>query len=74
MDIPERLKQVPLFSNLSDKNLKRIGKLCKVRNFAVGEAIVHQGDDGVGLFVISSGKVKIVKKTSAGRSNSNYDC
>lgn len=66
MEHIETLKQVPLFSNLSDKNLKRVAKLCKRRTFAGDEAIVHQGDDGVGLFVITSGKVKIVKKTEEG--------
>jgi CRP/FNR family transcriptional regulator, cyclic AMP receptor protein len=65
--IVERLKAVPLFTNLSDKNLGRIAKLCKVREFGAGETIVHQGDEGVGLFVIDSGKVKIVKKTNEGR-------
>ena len=67
MNIVEPLRDVPLFSNLTDKNLKRVAKLCKVREYQPDEIIVHQGDEGVGLFVITAGKVKIVKKGADGK-------
>lgn len=67
MEIRSTLRQVPLFENLSDRNLKRVEKLCKTRSFEAGDAIVQQGDDGVGLFVITSGKVRVVKRTEEGK-------
>jgi len=67
LEVIESLKHVPLFANMSEKNLKRIAKACKVRKFDDGDAIVRQGDDGVGLFIITKGRVKVVKKTADGR-------
>ena len=67
MEVIESLRQVPLFSNMSEKNLKRVAKACKVRKFDAEDAIVRQGDDGVGLFIITKGRVKVVKQTAGGR-------
>ena len=67
MDTISVLKNVTLFSNLSDKNLKRVAKLCRDRAFEADQTIVHQDDDGIGLFVITEGEVKIVKTTDEGQ-------
>ncbi len=60
------LKSVTLFENLDNKYLKTIHKACTPREFAAGEALVEQGTAGVGLFIIVSGSVKVVKETGAG--------
>jgi CRP/FNR family cyclic AMP-dependent transcriptional regulator len=60
------LKNVDLFGNLSEKNLKHISGVCKKRSFKDGVKIVQQGDPGEGLFIITSGQVKIVKRTASG--------
>jgi CRP/FNR family transcriptional regulator, cyclic AMP receptor protein len=61
------LKNIPLFSNLTPKNLKRVANLCKIREFEEHDFIVRQGDDGVGLFIITSGMVQVRKTTDEGR-------
>jgi len=66
MNVREFLRKVHLFANLSEKNLKRVERLCKTRSYRAGEHIVSQGGWGEGLFVITSGKVRIVKKTNDG--------
>ncbi len=62
------LEKVELFSGLSQRNLARVAKLCTVRSYKAGEEIVRQGSPGLGLFIITSGKVKVVKETKDGRS------
>ena len=64
----EFLKNVELFADLSQKNLGRVAKLCTQRSYKAGERIVQQGSPGIGLFIITSGKVKIVKTTKEGKS------
>jgi len=66
MDTIESLRKVSLFSELSDRNLKLLAKSCKNRTFEEGEYLVKQNDDGIGLFIIVSGKVKITKTTGDG--------
>jgi CRP-like cAMP-binding protein len=66
MDTVESLRKVSLFAELNDRNLKLLAKSCTNRTFDKGEYLVKQNDDGIGLFVIISGKVKVTKKTGAG--------
>lgn len=66
MDIVESLRKVSLFSELKERNLKLLAKSCKMRTFEEGQHLVTQGDDGIGLFVIISGKVKVTKRTGDG--------
>ena len=66
MENDKLLKQVDLFSGLSDKYITELAKICTKRSFKKDEFLVEQGEQGVGLFVIASGKVKIVKKPSSG--------
>jgi len=62
----EFLRKVELFADLSQKNLGRVAKLCTQRSYKAGETIVKQGSPGIGLFIITSGRVKIVKHTKDG--------
>ncbi len=66
MDHTAILKNVSLFKNLSPQLLKGLGKSCTERRYRAGEVIVHQGNPGVGLFIIVSGKVRIEKTTEEG--------
>lgn len=67
MEPIDLLRKVTLFSDLSEKNLKRICKLCKSRTFEPEQPLVRQGDEGIGLFIIEQGKVRVVKKTGEGK-------
>jgi len=59
--------KVELFSALSPKYLKKVAGLCKPRTFKAGEYIVRQGDEGLGLFIITKGRVRVSKKISDGK-------
>jgi CRP/FNR family transcriptional regulator, cyclic AMP receptor protein len=66
MDRIALLKKVSLFSNLSEAHLSSIAEFCVERSFREGAIIIKQGNSGIGLYVICSGKVKIVKETAGG--------
>jgi CRP-like cAMP-binding protein len=42
--------------------------MCSERSFKKGDYLVRQGDEGVGMFIIVSGRVKVVKETQGGES------
>ena len=66
MDVADFLRKVSLFTNLADRNLKRLARVCTERTFDPGDYLVRQDDEGVGLFIITSGVVKVVKSTAGG--------
>ncbi len=51
----ESLRQVPLFADLSTREVKEIAKLFKRRQFAAGETVVQEGSGGAAFYVIESG-------------------
>lgn len=54
------LQQVPLFSGLSQRQLKRLSRLFKERRFQAGRAVVKQGEmSGIRFFVISEGEAVV---------------
>jgi CRP-like cAMP-binding protein len=65
-EIVDALKAVSLFGSLSQRFLNGIARACTERSFPADEVIVKQGNPGIGLFVIVSGKVKIVKTSEQG--------
>ena len=66
MDKTELLSKVGLFSGLSKEDLDRLAEFCVELHFKKGETLIKQGDRGVGLYMITAGQVKIVKKTAGG--------
>ena len=66
MDKAEVLSKVGLFSGLSKEDLNRLAEFCVELHFKKGETLIKQDDRGVGLYMITAGQVKIVKKTSGG--------
>jgi CRP/FNR family transcriptional regulator/CRP/FNR family cyclic AMP-dependent transcriptional regulator len=53
------LKQVSLFSGLSDEDLRELMAVTRRRTFRAGEVIFHRDDPGQILYIIKDGKVKI---------------
>jgi CRP/FNR family cyclic AMP-dependent transcriptional regulator len=61
MEQIEMLARVPLFVELGPRELKRLTKVVKERDYPAGEVILDEGDEAVGFFVVSSGRVQVVK-------------
>lgn len=58
----EVLKQMIPFKELSSSKLKQVISLSHHRNYIAGEMIFHQGDPGIGLYIIREGEVEIEYK------------
>ena len=58
-DLVSRLRRVPLFAKLSDRDLKRLCKNLSERTFPAGHEIAAEGREGVGFFLIEAGEVSI---------------
>jgi CRP/FNR family cyclic AMP-dependent transcriptional regulator len=67
MDREEILNKVPIFAGLNRRHLKRLSKLMVPRSFKTEEAIVHEKDQPAGFFVITSGKVEVVRGGAGGK-------
>jgi len=67
MDKEQALTKVGLFESLNPKYLKGISSICTERNFKPGEYLMKQGESGIGLFIILSGRVRIEKTDASGK-------
>ena len=56
---PATIERVPLFANLSLRDLKGIAALFKERRFAPGETITKEGAGGAAFYVIESGEAEV---------------
>ncbi len=54
------LRQVPVFGDLKQRELREIEKIVHRREYRPGEAIFQQGDPGLGMYIILKGQVQIV--------------
>lgn len=61
-NLNKSLKSIPIFKELSNKDLNLLKKIVHSRNFVTGEYIFYQGDPGIGLYIILEGEV-IVQRT-----------
>lgn len=59
----EALASVPLFSQVSRKDLTRLGRAVVERKYKKGETIVKEGEQAVAFFVITKGKVEAIAGT-----------
>ncbi len=67
----DTLAHVDLFASLDRKELRHIANSCQERKFPAGSVLMQQGDTGAGLFVITSGHVKVTQATDPDRAEEN---
>lgn len=53
------LKRVPLFADLTKREIQQVARLFKERRFAEGETIIKEGSGGAAFFVIETGEAKV---------------
>lgn len=63
----EYLGQVPLFAQLTRGQLRKLARHCIPRSYAEGTLIIEEGSVGLGLFLITAGRVEIFKGHGDGR-------
>jgi CRP/FNR family transcriptional regulator, cyclic AMP receptor protein len=60
----EVLARVDLFSGLRKKELKDLAKYCGERTVSPGSVLLSQGEQGLGLFILTKGTVRITRANS----------
>jgi CRP/FNR family transcriptional regulator, cyclic AMP receptor protein len=54
------LSKVPIFGQLSDRELRRVATIVHKREYSPEEFIFRQGDPGLGMYVVVDGEVEIL--------------
>ncbi len=57
---------MPLFSGLSEADLEAIASVSTTRRLTAREELFHKGDDGSQIFVVVSGKLKVITTSDGG--------
>lgn len=63
----EYLQQVPMFSDLKEKDLTRLAAATVERRLRKGDLIFREGDEAKGFYLLARGRVKVFKVTVDGR-------
>src|SRR5262252_2698069 len=58
--LAETLQNIPLFRDLSPKELKILERVVHIRTYNAGEPVFVETEPGAGMYVIRSGRVDIV--------------
>jgi CRP-like cAMP-binding protein len=58
------LAGVPLFEDLSQREMDTVQRLLHRRDYAAGEVIFQQGEPGLGMYIIAQGTVSIQSEPS----------
>jgi len=67
LNVEERLKQLEIFSKLTDKQIRKLAQLCVVKRYPKGEVFIRKGDTGLGMYLIVSGTVEVFDTRDGGR-------
>ena len=61
------LKNIPLFSELSDEETEHIERIIIKKNFVKDQIVLFEEDTGNYMYIVYAGKVRVVKQSSEGR-------
>jgi CRP-like cAMP-binding protein len=63
----EVLQRIPIFQDFTRREFAKIEDILHHRSFAVEEAIVREGEKGVGMYIILTGQVQILHTGDQGQ-------
>jgi CRP-like cAMP-binding protein len=64
-DLKKTLKSIPIFKELTKRDLSALIKIIHNRTFVDGEYIFYKGDPGIGLYLIREGEVEMQRENSS---------
>jgi CRP/FNR family transcriptional regulator len=67
MDIISIIAGIPLFKGLSPKQCTALGAIAVRKYYSRGQNFFAEGDDGIGFYIVLSGKVKVFKLSPEGK-------
>jgi CRP-like cAMP-binding protein len=65
-DIEEHILSIPIFKDLSSKEISQLLKIIHNRNYLPGECIFYEGDPGIAVYIVRNGEVVIKRNIDAG--------
>lgn len=65
-EVATALARVQIFSTLGRRDLERLAAACLLRRYRAGDSILEEGSTGLGMFLITAGRVEVFK-THQGR-------
>jgi len=65
--IREALKDAALFAALDESELNSLAARCGLRSYSPGEILFSEGQSCAGLYIVTSGRIRIFKTSPAGR-------
>jgi len=65
-DLKLSLNAIPLFESFGKRDLSFLLNIIHNRNYLAGEYVFHQGDPGIGLYLIRDGEVQITREDESG--------
>ena len=66
-DTAALLARVPLFADLSERDLEQLAQVAVPRSYQSGEAVFREGDYGDTCYVVREGSVRVTRRHSDGR-------
>src|SRR6478609_10290792 len=63
----DALRAVPLFNELSNRELRTVQKLVYVRHYTDRETVFNAGDPSLGMYIIKVGAVRIIREIPGGQ-------
>jgi CRP/FNR family transcriptional regulator len=63
----KQIAAIPLFEGLSQKHYDELTGIAVDRSYKRGQIIFSEGDEGIGLYVLIAGKVKVFKLSPEGK-------
>jgi signal transduction histidine kinase len=60
----ESLRQLPLFADLSDADLEKVGPLVQAMRLDAGDILMEEGSVGTAAYLIQSGELEVVKQSN----------
>ena len=64
--IIEVLKGVPVFEELSHREIQNIARIAYQRHYRVGEVIIHEGQNAAGMYIMVDGQAEVTKALEDG--------
>jgi len=65
-DMAVALTKVPIFSELSKREIQKIIRIAHKRDYKEGEEIVRQRQPSAGMYVIMRGEAKVIRRSDEG--------
>lgn len=71
-ELIEQIARVPVFAHLGPEPLAALARTALLRAYDPGETLFREGDPPSGLFIVESGRAKVVKSSPQGREHVLY--